>query len=45
MANLQKFTLKDSWKDWVVTLEADLDIRLISAEVDVDLDLEFEEGV
>lgn len=26
MANLQKFTLGDSWKDWQLTLEVDLDI-------------------
>ncbi|MGK4362065.1 DUF2528 family protein [Ectopseudomonas chengduensis] len=26
MANLQKFTLSDSWKDWSITLEVDLDI-------------------
>ncbi|SFQ51725.1 DUF2528 family protein, partial [Ectopseudomonas toyotomiensis] len=26
MANLQKFTLSDDWKDWSITLEVDLDI-------------------
>lgn len=26
MANLKKFTLSDSWKDWQLTLEVDLDI-------------------
>lgn len=26
MANLKRFTLIDSWKDWQITLEADLDI-------------------
>lgn len=26
MANLKKFTLRDSWKDWSITLEVDLDI-------------------
>lgn len=26
MANLKQFTLSDSWKDWQLTLEVDLDI-------------------
>lgn len=26
MANLARFTLKDSWKDWDLTLEVDLDV-------------------
>lgn len=26
MANLKRFTLKDGWKDWELTLEVDLDV-------------------
>ena len=26
MANLKRFTLKDTWRDWEVVIEADLDI-------------------
>lgn len=35
MANLQKFTLSDSWKDWSITLEVDLDILTVERATEI----------
>lgn len=35
MANLKRFTLSDSWKDWQLTLEVDLDILTVERATEI----------